>query len=67
MTLDNIIKELRARPLSESDLQLVEKAIVAVRRRQELEHFNDEKNIYELNFAVDYALNPPEKTGRKND
>lgn len=45
--------------------QKISEAIVAAERRKEIEHFSDEKNVKELLFAIEYALNPPEKTERK--
>lgn len=52
--------------LEQAEKKILE-AISSAKRRKEIEHFDDEKNIYELLFAIDYALNPPEKTGRKGD
>ena len=45
--------------------QKIAEAIAAAERRREVEHFSDERNIKELLFAIDYALNPPVKTERK--
>jgi non-homologous end joining protein Ku len=45
--------------------QKIAEAIDAAERRKEVEHFTDERNIKELLFAIEYALNPPTKTGRK--
>lgn len=45
--------------------QKISEAIDAAERRREVEHFTDEKNIRELLFAIEYALNPPIKTERK--
>lgn len=40
-------------------------AIEAAERRREIDHFDDQRNIKELLFAIEYALNPPKKTERK--
>lgn len=52
MTLDQAIKEIK-------------EAIATAERRKEIEHFDDQKNIYELHMDIDYRLNPPVKTNRK--
>lgn len=52
MTLDQAIKK-------------IEDAIKAARHRQEHAMLDETKNVKELLFAIEYALNPPTKTERK--
>jgi len=52
MKLDKAIKQIQI-------------AIENAKKRQEIEHFDDKKNIAELLFDIEYRLNPPIKTERK--
>lgn len=45
--------------------QKIAEAILAAENRKEMDHFTDERNIRELLFAIEYALNPPIKTERR--
>ena len=53
------IKEIISREEELTRKKSLEDAISAVKWRKEIEHFNDEKNLYEFKLAVDYVLNPP--------
>jgi len=52
MTLDQAIKK-------------IEHAIKVAKYRQEQAIMSEEKNVREMLFAIEYALNPPAKTERK--
>jgi len=48
----------------EQAIAKIEAAIAAAIKRKNIEHFDNEKNIYELHFAIDYALDAPKKSER---
>ena len=52
MTLDKAFEKIKA-------------AIKAAEHRKKELNFEDDKNITELHFAIDYALKPPIKSERK--
>lgn len=45
--------------------QKIAEAIANAETRKQIDYFDDERNIKELLFAIEYALNPPIKTERK--
>ena len=46
-------------------LKQIEDAIKAYEQRADVLAWDQEKNTKELIFALQYIINPPEKTGRK--
>ena len=66
--LNQLLEHLEAKIDSAKTLRLkkqYEDALKAALYRREIEHFSDEKNIYELKFSIEYIENPPIKTERK--
>ena len=53
--------------LEQAKKKIMDAIAAAEKRKVESEYFNGEKNIRELFFAIEYALNPPEISKRKTD
>lgn len=48
----------------EQTIKAIHEAIAAAEYRKQIEHFTEEKNLYELKVALDYVMNPTTKQGK---
>ena len=66
--LNQLLDQLQSKINSEENPRVKKQyqdALEATLYRKKIKHFDDEKNIYELKFSLDYIDNPPIKTERK--
>ena len=55
----NDIETLITEQFDERKKKGLQDSLLATKWRRDIEHFDDEKNLYELKLSVDYVMNPP--------